>query len=270
GAGTDTATYAGSTAVKINLQTGVVSGGHAAGDKFISIENLNGSSYNDTLTGNAVNNVLNGGAGADKMAGGAGNDTYVVDNAGDVVTEGSNAGTDAVRSSISHTLATNVERLLLTGTAAINGTGNSAANNLTGNVGNNVLKGGSGNDMLSGGAGNDTLEGQSGSDTLTGGAGVDKFVFRQSQVKTAGADHITDFTSSDVLVFDVSSGPTGSLAASAFRLGTAALDSNDRFIFDTKADALYYDSDGNGAATKILVAHFDNGYNLSASDFLLI
>jgi Ca2+-binding RTX toxin-like protein len=351
GAGADTAIYAGSSAVKINLQTGTASGGHATGDKFISIENLIGSSYNDTLVGNAVNNVLSGRAGADKMAGGAGNDTYVVDNAGDVVTEGSNAGTDTVKASVSHTLASNVERLYLTGTAAINGTGNSAANTLvgnagnntlnggagadkmaggagndtyivdnagdvvtegsnagtdtvkasvsytltgnverltltgtaaingtgnsgnnilTGNAGNNSLKGGSGNDVLIGGAGNDTLEGQAGSDTLTGGAGADKFVFRQSEVKTAGADHITDFTSSDVLVFDVSSGPTGSLAASAFRLGTAALDSSDRFIYDTKADALYYDSDGNGAAAKVLVAVFDNGYNLSASDFLLI
>lgn len=351
GAGTDTATYAGSAAVKINLLTGTASGGHAAGDKFISIENLNGSSYNDALVGNAANNILNGGAGADKMGGGAGDDTYVVDNAGDVVIEGSNAGTDTVKASLSHALATNVERLILTGTAAINGTGNSAANTLvgnagnntlnggagadkmtggagndtyvvdnagdvvtegsnagtdtvkasvsyslannverltltgtaainatgnagnnilTGNAGNNSLKGGSGNDILIGGAGNDTLEGQAGSDTLTGGAGVDKFVFRQSEVKTAGADHITDFTSSDVLVFDVSSGPTGSLAASAFRLGTAALDSSDRFMYDTKTDALYYDSDGNGAAAKVLVAVFDNGYNLSASDFLLI
>jgi hypothetical protein len=351
GAGADTAIYAGSAAVKINLLTGTASGGHATGDKFISIENLIGSSYNDTLVGNAVNNVLsgragadrmaggagndtymvdnagdvvtegsnagtdtvkasvshtlatnverlyltgtaaingtgnsaanalvgnagnnilNGGAGADKMAGGAGNDTYIVDNAGDVVTEGSNAGTDTVKASVSHTLASNVERLTLTGTAAINGTGNSGNNILTGNAGNNSLKGGSGNDILIGGAGNDTLEGQAGSDTLTGGAGADKFVFRQSEVKTAGADHITDFTSSDVLVFDVSSGPTGSLAASAFRLGTAALDSTDRFIYDTKTDALYYDSDGNGAATKVLVATFDNGYNLSASDFLLI
>ncbi|KQV33365.1 MULTISPECIES: calcium-binding protein [unclassified Rhizobium] len=270
GDGTDTASYAGSGGVNVNLQTGVASGGHAAGDKFISIENLTGSSYNDTLTGNAAANVLDGGAGADKLAGGAGNDTYIVDNAGDVVTEGSNAGTDTVKASVSHTLAANVENLTLTGTSSINGTGNSAANTITGNASTNSLKGGSGNDYLIGGAGNDTLEGQAGSDKLHGGTGLDKFVFRQSQVKTAGADHITDFSSSDLVVFDVDSGPTGNLAASAFRLGTAALDSNDRFIYDTKAHALYYDSDGNGSAAKVLVATFDNGYNLSASDFLLV
>lgn len=351
GDGTDTASYAGSTAVSVNLQTGTASGGHAAGDKLISIENLIGSSYNDTLTGNSAANVLDGGAGADKlaggtgndtyivdnagdviteasnagtdmvkasvshtlatnvenliltgaaaikgtgnsgnntltgnsgnnildgkagadkMAGGAGNDTYIVDNSGDVVTEGSNAGTDTVQASVSYTLATNVEKLILTGTGNINGTGNSAANTITGNNANNILKGGTGNDILIGGAGNDTLEGQTGTDTLSGGSGVDKFLFRQSTVKTAGADHITDFTSSDYIVFDVDSGPTGSLASSAFRLGTAALDSNDRFIFDTKTDALYYDSDGNGSAAKVLVATFDNGYHLSASDFILV
>ncbi|MCR6502427.1 calcium-binding protein [Shinella sp. CPCC 101442] len=261
-AGTDTVKASVSYTLATNVERLILTGTAAI--------NGTGNSAANSLTGNAANNTLNGGAGADKMAGGAGNDTYIVGNAGDVVTEGSNAGTDTVKASVSYTLATNVERLILTGTSAINGTGNSGNNTLTGNAGNNSLKGGSGNDILIGGAGNDTLEGHAGSDTLTGGAGVDKFVFRQSQVKTAGADHISDFTSSDVLVFDVSSGPTGSLATSAFRLGTAALDSNDRFIYDTKADALYYDSDGNGAATKVLVATFDNGYNLSASDFLLI
>ena len=83
GSGTDTASYAGSNAaVNVNLQTGTGSGGHATGDTLVSIENLTGSSYNDTLTGNSGNNVLDGGAGADTMRGGAGDDTYVVDNAG--------------------------------------------------------------------------------------------------------------------------------------------------------------------------------------------
>ena len=60
-------------------------------------------------------NVLDGGAGADTLVGGTGNDTYVVDNAGDVVTEGAGAGTDTVQSSVTFTLGANVENLTLTG-----------------------------------------------------------------------------------------------------------------------------------------------------------
>ena len=66
------------------------------------------------------------------MAGGMGYDTYVVDNAGDVVTEGASAGTDLVQSTISYVLGANLENLTLTGTAAINATGNTLNNVLTG------------------------------------------------------------------------------------------------------------------------------------------
>ena len=68
---------------------------------------------------------LDGGGGADTMVGGAGNDTYVVDNAGDVVTEArQRGGTDTVQASASYTLGANVENLTLTGNGSINGTGN--------------------------------------------------------------------------------------------------------------------------------------------------
>ena len=76
------------------------------------------------------------------MIGGTGNDTYVVNNAGDVVTEALNEGTDMVQSSITYTLGTNVENLTLTGSANIDGTGNGDANVITGNSGNDTLDGG--------------------------------------------------------------------------------------------------------------------------------
>ena len=83
---------------------------------------------------------------ADSMIGGAGNDFYVVDNALDVVTEAASEGTDAVQASVTYTLSNNVENLTLTGSANINGTGNSLANAIAGNSGNNILDGGAGAD----------------------------------------------------------------------------------------------------------------------------
>jgi Ca2+-binding RTX toxin-like protein len=117
---------------------------------------LSGTAGADTLTGYSGNDMLDGGAGADTMLGGAGNDTYVVDNAGDVLEENAGEGTDMVQSSISYALGANVEKLILTGTASINGTGNDMNNTLTGNEGANTIIGGAGVDTMLGGAGDDT------------------------------------------------------------------------------------------------------------------
>ena len=119
---------------------------------------LTGTVYADTLNGGAGNDRLDGGLGADTLVGGLGNDTYVVDNAGDVIEETSTLATeiDTVEASLSWTLGDNLEKLTLTGSGDINGTGNTLANTITGNGGNNILDGGTGADILLGGVGDDT------------------------------------------------------------------------------------------------------------------
>jgi len=115
----------------------------------------------------------------------------VIDSTNDVIVEVANEGTDLVQSSVSHTLAANVENLTLTGSAVINGTGNGVANVLTGNGAANSLVGGGGNDTLNGGAGVDTLVGGAGNDSYI----VDNAADVVTEAANAGIDRITSSVS---------------------------------------------------------------------------
>lgn len=128
---------------------------------------VTGNGASNVLDGGAGDDVLDGGAGPDQLTGGLGDDTFIVDDAGDLVTELAGEGLDLVRSIVSFNLATrgtSVEYLSLFGDQAINGTGNSLDNVLVGNGAVNLLEGGDGDDSLDGGAGADTLKGGQGDD----------------------------------------------------------------------------------------------------------
>jgi Ca2+-binding RTX toxin-like protein len=224
------------------------------------------------------------------MVGGAGNDTFVVDNGGDAVSEASGGGSDTVQSTLAtYTLETNIEKLTLTGSADIDGTGNGLANTLTGNTGANDLFGAGGNDTLNGGAGADSLSGDAGDDkimgkagldTLAGGAGNDLFVFDTALSSSTNVDHVSDFvTAADALqldnaVFTAFVG-TGALPAGTFVANASgtAVDGNDFLVYDNGGDgagSLYYDHDGNGGDAAILFAVLDGTPALVASDFAII
>jgi len=197
GTGTDTISYAELNlyGVTVNLSAGTAQGSESGSDTLKSIENvigsdmdddisgnslanrLEGRSGNDTLSGGSGADILDGGSGADRMIGGTGDDIYYVDDSADIVVEYASGGTrDQIFSSVSYALAgTYVEELSLTGSANINGTGNSVAQTIYGNAGNNILSGLGGKDILDGGDGNDTLIGGTDADRMIGGNGNDIF-----------------------------------------------------------------------------------------------
>lgn len=139
GEGNNTADYAsagaGGVGVQVNLTTGLATG--EGNDTLKSIQNVNGSSFDDSLKGDGSDNTLNGAGGEDNIAGNAGNDTV-------------NGGGAADQMS-----------------------GQAGDDKISGAQGNDAIQGGTGNDRLQGGQGKDTILGQKGNDRLFGNAQPD-------------------------------------------------------------------------------------------------
>jgi Ca2+-binding RTX toxin-like protein len=230
GAGIDTVRYDTSPAgVHVDLTLGTGSGGDASGDTFNSIENLVGTSFNDTLIGDSADNhfsggsgrdalygqsgndtldggdgndaltggdgndVLHGGAGNDQMWGNAGNDTLDGGPGADVLAGG--AGVDTADYSAS-TAAINVNLTLGTGYGGdAEGDTLSSIENLVGSAFNDTLAGNFANNHLSGGAGDDTLIGGTGHNTLDSGSGNDLLI------AGPGANDLSGGTGADTFVF---------------------------------------------------------------------
>ena len=190
-------------------------------------DRLYGNAGDDTLVGGAGADLLSGGLGADTLTGGTEDDVYYVDDVGDVTVELASEGYDRVVSSLSWTLDDDIERLSLSGTADIDGTGNVLANRLDGNAGANRLDGGAANDRLYGNAGDDTLVGGLGADRLTGGTGADVFVFGaddspSTPTPVLAYDVVADFVSGLDRI-DLSTIGGGGLPLSAYAETTSAL-----------------------------------------------
>ncbi|MDB9485315.1 calcium-binding protein, partial [Dolichospermum circinale CS-537/01] len=264
-----------------------------AGDNIIigndANNNLNGGAGtgNDTLDGGAGNDTLNGGAGNDILIGGADDDIYVVDsNTGTItITEDVEGGTDTIESSVTYTIEDidNVEYLTLTGTADIDGTGNTENNVITGNSANNTLNGGDGDDILDGGDGDDILTGGLGSNNLFGGDGIDQFVFsglNSFDTTVNGVDIIADFSTGtdqlvlsktvfDFLTSDVGIGLSDPSDFDYVNDDELAGDSTARIVYSLGSGSLFYNQDadtpGFGTGGQFAVVDF-----LTADDFVII
>jgi Ca2+-binding RTX toxin-like protein len=216
----------------------------------------------DLLYAGTGNDLLDGGTGADNMFGGSGDDVYRVDNIGDVVSEESagpgfdDGGSDSVESSITYSLRAFLEKLTLTGIAAINGIGNSLANTIRGNDTANVLSGMLGADDLRGNGGDDTLVGGAGKDTLAGGTGADTFVLGGADATSTdkivdfdvGVDRIR-FFAKDYGLVEGQGLIGGALDPSYFAQvsGTqnqGTVSGHGQFLYNTTTSSLMWDADG--------------------------
>jgi ELWxxDGT repeat protein len=184
---------------------------------------------------------------------------------------------DTFRSAASATaLAATTANLVLTGSRAINGTGNTLANTLTGNGAANILNGGAGADRLIGGAGNDRLIGGLGNDTLSGGLGADIFRFDAALSSTTNRDTITDFNAAqgdriqlENAVFTALT-RTGTLAATAFRSGSSFTTASQRILYIPATGNLSYDSNGSAAGgTSAFIATLSNKPALTSNVFVV-
>ncbi|MFI0849625.1 hypothetical protein [Mesorhizobium sp. IMUNJ 23232] len=222
--------------------------------------NLTGNELGQTLFGNAYDNILNGAGGADTMAGRGGDDIYYVDNIHDnIQDEGIRDGVDRVATTVSWQLLGGAIEFLnttsLNGTKDINLSGNNYAQKIVGNAGDN------------------RLDGKGGLDTLVGYKGDDTFVL--SWTGPYHSPTIADFTSGEDLIELRSlsfSLPSGALGAGVFRANTTGLaeGASDRIIYDTDDGMLYYDPDGSGAYSKVLIAKFVGLPALASSDFVVV
>ena len=205
GAGNDTASYFGSTSGVVadlaNLASPAIAAvnlSEATGDSFVSIENLIGTDYDDSLRGNGRGNslsgadgndllfgrggadILDGGDGDDWLDGGFGDDILIGGNGADTLIGGGGTDVADYSNAIEWTIADLLNETANRGAAlgdhyegVENLIGSNFDDSLRGDNGDNAIWGGNGSDLLFGRNGDDQLFGERGNDTLTGNTGAD-------------------------------------------------------------------------------------------------
>ena len=238
---------------------------------------LFGYGGDDFLFGDAGNDTLIGGAGADALNGGIGFDTATYASATGAVYVNLAANTGSYGdaqgdtfSSIEKVIGSNFTDMLVANDAGIV---------FEGGGGHDFLTGGAWIDVLNGGTGNDTLEGGRGLDILTGGVGADHFVFNRGD----GPDLITDFQQGfDKIVlgdgFGTRPGSGGPLGfdgelwtGTEVPTGWDGDGDRESVFYDTDDHQLYevsHSRQTGGEPVFTLLASFENGVQLQASDFI--
>jgi Ca2+-binding RTX toxin-like protein len=282
GDGNDSAYYNGAIAsVTLNLwNTGSQSTVNAGFDTLISVENLLGSNYNDTLAGNAVANNINGAAGDDKLIGGAGNDVLIGGDGNDGLSGGDgndilNGGNGIDWGQYWSTTGGVIVDMNITNPQNTLGAGIDtliSIENFNGSGFNDFLIGNALSNTLLGNAGSDTLAGGIGNDVLGGGTGKDTFLF--NTVLSNNIDRINDFIPVDDTIKLENTIFTkltnlGVINIAYFKVGIAA-DSNDYIIYNKASGTLLYDTDGNGAGLAVKIAVLGTHPTLTADDFMVV
>jgi Ca2+-binding RTX toxin-like protein len=188
GAGFDVTRYEDATsAVTVNLLTGMATDGLGGTDTLVGIEAVYGGRFgdtltlgntgggytfaragNDTITGGVSSDTIYGGSGADKIDGGEGIDTV---NYFDDFGDSAGVSTKGVTVNLATGKALDNWGNGDTLVRIENVSGSSKADTITGDAQRNILRGGAGDDKINGGDGNDDLFGEDGNDTLVGGHG---------------------------------------------------------------------------------------------------
>ncbi len=216
GAGIDTASYStAATGVIAHLLFPGVNTGDAAGDRYVSIENLYGSRFGDSLFGDNLDNLIDGAAGNDALYGLGGNDVLIGGPGADYLDGGEGFDTASYETAAAGVVADLAFPGTNTGDAA--GDRYVSIEALTGSSFADTLLGDDFDNLLYGGDGDDVLYGRGGNDTLIGGAGADIFLYEASTDSMPGGyDTIMDFLSGvdmiDLRLIDANTGVDGNQA----------------------------------------------------------